>query len=78
MAAKKRWYVGVKIDYCLGTYSHEAFTSEATPKEDSCYNYVIGPFNTKRGATWAEKYGVKNPHFGCVADAERLARLGVH
>ncbi len=39
----------------------------------SRYTYVIGPFKTKRAAEWVVKYGMNNPHFQCVGDAERLS-----
>jgi len=72
MKNNKKWYVGEKA------YSKNvAFQSETTPTERShgiLYNAVIGPFVTKRGAMWAEKYGRGNPHFTCVADAERIAK----
>jgi hypothetical protein len=68
------WYVGCIIDYCLSTYRYEAFTANSTPREeDYRYNYVIGPFRTKLAAMWAVDYGVRNPHFGCVEDAERIS-----
>jgi hypothetical protein len=70
-----RWYIGCVMDYCTSDYRYEAFPFPRTPKEEDTprYSYVIGPFDTKRGALWAEKYGVRNPHFGCVGDAERIA-----
>jgi hypothetical protein len=67
------WYVGHKQE---DTTKLEAFQSDYTPTMDSHgkkYAAVIGPFATKRGAKWAEKYGASNPHFQQVADAERLA-----
>jgi len=70
----KRWYIGCRMDYILGDYSYEAFTSAKTPeKGNSGYCYVVGPFDTRRGALWVEKYSKRNPHFGCVDDAERIA-----
>lgn len=72
---RKRWYIGCRNDFCLGDYSYEAFASAETPaKGVAPYMYVVGPFRTKRAALWAEKYGKRNPHFGCVGDAERLAK----
>lgn len=37
------------------------------------YAAVIGPFRTKRGATFMAQYGHANPHCRTVAEAERLA-----
>jgi len=73
-----KWYIGCRMDFCLGDYQFEEFRSAETPKEDTGYLYVIGPFKTKRAAMWAAKYGKQNPHFRCVADAEELARRGVN
>lgn len=70
----KRWYVGCRNDYHLGTYEYVAFASAVEPDKSSGYMYVIGPFDTKRAAIWAQDHGKRNPHFGCVADAERLAK----
>ena len=71
---QNRWYIGCRMDYCTGDYSYHAFTNATTPqKDDNGFTYVVGPFDTRRGALWAEKYGKRNPHFGCVADAERIA-----
>ncbi len=70
---RKRWYVG-------GTTNHrfEAFRFDHDPIEgETPYLYVIGPFRTRRGARWAEKYGKGNPRFGHVEDAERLARCAL-
>lgn len=38
------------------------------------YNYVIGPFLTKRAAVFMKNHGNSNPHCQCVADAEKLAK----
>jgi hypothetical protein len=55
----------------------EVFRSAQTPTEDTHgdkYFAVIGPFRTRRGATFMAKYGRNNPHCLCVADAERIAK----
>jgi hypothetical protein len=68
---KSQWYVGA----VRGRF--EAFRSAVTPTEGTHgvkYFAAIGPFDTKRGALWAEKYGYDNPHFQHVRDAERIAR----
>jgi hypothetical protein len=66
----KRWYVGIAAT----TRAYTAFLASNAPTEVSGYLYVIGPFKTKRGALWAEKYGKDNPHFQHVNDAERYAK----
>jgi hypothetical protein len=73
--SKKRWYLGCRYDFCLADYEYVAFQSEVVPTEKSHgeYLYCVGPFRTKRGVRWAEKFGKRNPHFTCVNDAERFA-----
>lgn len=75
----KQWYIG----YVSFTKGFEAFRSEVNPTPDTHGTgsgrkppilYVVGPFRTKRGAKWAEKYGHNNPHFTGVAAAEAFAR----
>jgi len=69
------WYVG------RSPHGLIAFMSDALPTHKTyrkLYSSVIGPFKTKRGALWAEKYGNRNPHFQTVNDAERLARLEIN
>jgi len=72
---RQRWYIGCRHDFCLGTYHYEAFRSPTEPTKESHpqYLYVVGPFDTRRGALWAEKYGARNPHFRTVDDAEYFA-----
>ena len=68
----KKWYVGM-----VRGGKMEAFRSAATPTDRTYglqYFAAIGPFDTKRGALWAEKYGAGNPHFRHVRDAERISR----
>jgi hypothetical protein len=38
------------------------------------YAAFIDPYKTKRAALWACKYGLNNPHFQHVRDAERMAK----
>lgn len=67
----KRYYVGCSAS------ERETFRSAAVPTFEShgeIYNVVIGPFQTKRGATFMAEYGFMNPHCQSVADAERLGR----
>ena len=74
-----KWYVGIDnrstFPGQLGSY--QAFRWYETPSAEqfSWFSAVIGPFKTKRGAQWAEKYGRQNPHFQHVDDAEQLAKL---
>ena len=82
--AKNKWYVG----YYRGGNAKTVLTNDrvhrliafqcgVTPTYEShgiLYAAVIGPFDTKRAAKWAEKYGLNNPHFTCVADAERISK----
>lgn len=68
------WYVGFKGGGLT------PFHFGSTPTESShghLYPAVIGPFKTKRGALWAEKYGPGNPHFQTVADAEYFAKRDI-
>lgn len=65
-----RWYLGCKYDPHLAEYRFKAFQAAEEPtRETTGYLYCVGPFDTKRGAMWAEKYGKRNPHFTCVDDA---------
>ena len=68
---RQRWYVGVRGN------TSTAFPSPSTPTINSHgqqYAAVIGPFLTRRGALWAEKYGRGNPHCQHVNDAEYFAK----
>lgn len=66
---RKLYYLG----YDGGKY--EMFASLKTPEpQEHKYMGVVGPFVTKRAALWAVKHGARNPHFTCVADAERISR----
>jgi len=71
MKKSTRWYVGYNGQGFI------AFTTTETPVQTTHgdrFMYVIGPFRTRRGAFWAERYGYRNPHFCHVRDAERLAK----
>ncbi len=67
----RRHYVGYVKDkgFKMFTASYEPTLSSHGDK----YIFVMGPFQTKRGAEWAEKYGTGNPHFRHVSDAEKFA-----
>jgi len=72
---RKRWYLGIPAKVGIG---YEAFRCSYTPswkKQGTKYLSVTGPFRTKRGALWAQKYGLFNPFFRNVNDAERMAKL---
>ncbi len=68
--AKAKIFVGINKDYI-----RKIFVSQNTPTKNSHpeYLYAIGPFKTKRGAMFMQKYGQFNPHCRCVSDAERLS-----
>ena len=61
MSIRQRWYIGIKEEG-----QREAFRSAEVPTEAThgdLYAAVWGPFYTRRGARWAEKYTVGgNPH----------------
>lgn len=68
--ARERWYVGL-----AGRYGdvREVFSSPVEPRQGlygSLYGAIIGPFDTKCTAKWAEV----NPGFGHVSDAADKAR----
>jgi hypothetical protein len=69
---RPKYYVGVKIGR-----EREVFKSIHTPTEEThgkIYVYTIGPFRTKRGATYMATYqDGSNPHLQHVDDAEYYA-----
>ena len=70
--ARARAYVGVRRDL-----RREVFKATRTPTRRQYgwrYAYVVGPFNTIRGARFMADHGANNPHCTCVAQAEWLAR----
>lgn len=70
--ARTRAYVGVRRDL-----RREVFKATRTPTRKQYgrrYAYIVGPFNTVRGARFMADYGANNPHCTCVAQAEWLAR----
>ena len=79
-ATRARWYVGYVgyVGYLKGGRpGFEAFTCDHEPTRAShgdVYCYCVGPFLTKRAAVWAEEYGLGNPHFVTVHDAEAISR----
>ena len=70
----RKWFVG----YSSYSGDYQAFyTNGETPSLWDWgleFDFVIGPFITKRGAKFMEKYGRGNPHCQSVYDAERLAK----
>ena len=71
MRKYRRWYVG-----CAGINRH-AFALCGTPDQGRFphFNAVVGPFRTKRGAMYAAKHGLNNPHILSVSDAEYFAKI---
>lgn len=68
-----RYYVGI-----TSAGVREVFRTGVRPTTETHghqYGCVIGPFRTKRGATYMATLGAGNPHCRCVEDAERLASL---
>lgn len=71
-------YVGVALQTEVQPKRREVFRFAGTPTEATHggrFNYVIGPFNTLRGAQFMATYGENNPHLQTVADAEILAKI---
>lgn len=66
------WYVGL----CFG--QPIAFKSDFQPTpltHGDSFIAVVGPFKTKRAAIWAASpAAINNPHYQCVADAERISK----
>ena len=67
-----KYYVGhTPGKFCL-------FRSAIDPTEEThghLYGAFMGPFYTKRGASFMAAHGRANPYCRCVADAEKLGRL---
>lgn len=66
-----KYYIGLSYGLRI------RFKAENNPTVAShghLYNGVIGPFRTKRGATFMRDCGQHNPHVTTVADAERIAK----
>jgi len=69
-----RVYVG---DSIYGT-GYAIFKSEFEPTiatHGHLYRYVVGSFQTLRGAQFFAEHGRGNPHIRDVDDAERIAKL---
>ena len=67
------YYMGYRVD----TGKREVFHAQWTPTQElwgDTYAAVVGPFRTKRGATFMAEHGAGNPHLQTVADAERIAK----
>ncbi len=67
-----RAYVGVRRD--LRREVSKATRTPTRRRYGRSYAYVVGPFDTMRGARFMADYGANNPHCTCVAQAEWLAR----
>lgn len=72
MNTRKRHYVGCKAG-TRTVFSCVGWATENT--HGHMFNAVIGPFRTKRGATFMAEHGANNPHCITVSDAERLAKI---
>jgi len=74
----KHWYIGITAldgQYIPFVPDVEETQAALYARYKDLHIALIGPFQTKRAAIWAAKYGNGNPHFQTVADAEKLARL---
>jgi hypothetical protein len=71
---RRRWYVGVPARSREGFKAFQCAYTPSQRKQGRIYLYVIGPFRSKRGALWAEKFGFGNPAFYGVAAAERISK----
>ena len=74
---RNRIYLGLKASNGNQPNAREIFTSPTEPTSESHgnrFNAVVGPFQTRRGASFMRDRGQGNPHCRCVADAERLAK----
>lgn len=75
MPGASKWYVGYTVEK---PSRFQAFKCSFLPTDIThglIYFAVIGPFRTKRAALWAETYGLNNPHFQHVRDAERISAM---
>lgn len=72
MTLNGRWYIGHKRNGDL--VALQTVHGDLESHFHGAYFALTGPFRTKRAALWAEKYGRNNPHFQCVADAERISK----
>lgn len=71
---KPKWYVGKRH----ASVARVVFTSEMTPTQQTHgdrFSSVIGPFRTKRAASFTALFGHNNPHLQTVDDAERISKL---
>ena len=69
---KKLYYMGINGQGRI------VFSSPATPTRAEYgerFKAVVGPFRTKKGATFRQAFGNNNPHLQTVNGAERLAKL---
>ncbi len=67
---RARAYVGVRHDFRREVFkATRALTRKQYGRR---YAYVVGPFNTMRGARFMADHGANNPHCTCVAQAEWL------
>lgn len=70
-----KYYVGKNSK--TSPYCVKVFKDNETPTPDKYpqFQSVIGPFRTKRAATFSASFaGTLNPHCQCVEDAERISK----
>ena len=72
---RRRWYVGVPAKAREGYRAFQCAYVPSQRKQGRIFAYVIGPFRSKRGALWAEKFGFGNPAFYGVEAAERISKI---
>jgi len=72
---RHRWYVGVPARAGEGYKAFQCAYHPSRRKQGGRFSYVIGPFRSKRGALWAERFGFGNPAFYGVEAAERISKL---
>jgi hypothetical protein len=75
----KKKAVRPKFYAALNKYTrrYEVVKSNEVPSNQIGYKFsqIVGPFRTKRGASYFAKYGYCNSHCKTIADAEKLAKL---
>jgi hypothetical protein len=72
MGYKMKYYIGIKVG--RGRYLFQLANKPSYMVASHGYDAIIGPFQTKRGARFMQRYGQGNPHCQTIKDAERLAK----
>lgn len=73
MSTRARWYVGHRGSGAVGFVAFRSTEEPTEATHGDRFAAVVGPFQTRRAARWAEQYGQSNPHFQTVEDAEYFA-----